>query len=124
MMKLDHINLPVSNLGRSRDWWVKSLGLKVEFEVPDTRTVALNDGEGFASFLHEKPNGAPNGIALWFQVDDVDATYAAWSTRGVRFSHGPQINFCGYGSELADPDGYLIRLWDEKSMKQKQPLAS
>jgi hypothetical protein len=25
----------------------------------------------------------------------------------------------GYGAELADPDGYLIRLWDQQSMKEK-----
>jgi catechol 2,3-dioxygenase-like lactoylglutathione lyase family enzyme len=119
MMKLDHLNLPVSNLQRSRDWWVRSLGLKVEFEMPDTGSVALNDGEGFAIFLQEKPNVASNGVALWFQVDDVDATHAAWTARGVRFNHGPQKNFWGYGPELADPDGYLIRLWDKKSMKEK-----
>ena len=118
MMKLDHINLPVSNLGRSRDWWVKSLGLKVEFEVPDTRTVALNDSEGFAIFLQEKPNAVAT-VALWFQVDDVDVAHAAWSARGVVFTHGPQKNFWGYGAELADPDGYLIRLWDARSMKEK-----
>ena len=119
MMKFDHLNLPVSDLERSRSWWVDSLRLKVEFEVPDTRTVALNDGEGFAIFLQERPPVATNGIALWFQVDDVDETHAAWTARGVRFNHDPQKNFWGYGAELADPDGYLIRLWDEKSMKEK-----
>lgn len=118
MMKFDHLNLPVSNLERSRDWWVSTLGLKVEFEVPDTRTVALNDGEGFAIFLQEKPGAAP-GVALWFQVDDVDAIHAAWSARGIRFNHAPQKNFWGYGPELADPDGYLVRLWDARSMKEK-----
>ena len=119
MMKFDHLNLPVSDLDRSRRWWVEQLGLKVEFEVPDTRTVALNDGEGFAIFLQERPPVATNCIALWFQVDDVDTTHAAWTARGVVFHHGPQKNFWGYGAELADPDGYLIRLWDEKSMKEK-----
>ena len=119
MMKLDHLNLPVSNLERSRDWWVGSLGLKVEFEVPDTRTVALNDGEGFAIFLQERRPVVANGIALWFQVDDVDSAYAAWTARGVLFAHGPRKNFWGYGPELADPDGYLVRLWDERSMKEK-----
>ncbi|HTR85606.1 MAG TPA: VOC family protein [Reyranella sp.] len=119
MMKFDHLNLPVSDLARSRAWWVDQLGLTVEFEVAETRTVALNDGEGFAIFLQEKSNVVPNGVALWFQVDDVDATHAAWTTRGVRFTHGPQKNFWGYGAELADPDGYLIRLWDETSMKEK-----
>jgi catechol 2,3-dioxygenase-like lactoylglutathione lyase family enzyme len=118
MMKFDHLNLPVSNLERSRDWWTSTLGLKVEFEVPDTKTVSLNDSEGFAIFLQEKP-GAVAGVALWFQVDDVDATHAAWSAGGLAFNHGPQKNFWGYGAELADPDGYLIRLWDERSMKEK-----
>ena len=119
MMKFDHLNLPVSDLDRSRDWYISALGLKVEFEIPDRRTVALQDGEGFAIFLQEKRNVVPNGVALWFQVDDVDATYAAWSARGVVFAHGPQKNFWGYGPELADPDGYLVRLWDARTMREK-----
>jgi catechol 2,3-dioxygenase-like lactoylglutathione lyase family enzyme len=119
MMKFDHLNLPVSNLERSRNWYVGALGLKVEFEVSDSRTVALNDGEGFAIFLQEKAGVAPNGVALWFQVDDVDAVYAQWTAKGVAFAHAPRKNFWGYGPELADPDGYLVRLWDERSMKEK-----
>jgi hypothetical protein len=31
----------------------------------------------------------------------------------------PQKLFWGYGAELTDPDGYLVRLWDEQSMKEK-----
>ena len=27
--------------------------------------------------------------------------------------------FWGYGAELRDPDGYSLRLWDQKSMKEK-----
>jgi len=119
MMKFDHLNLPVSNLERSRDWYVAALGLKVEFEVADRRTTALNDGEGFAIFLQEKPDVAPNGIALWFQVDDVDAAYAQWTALGVIFAHPPRKNFWGYGPELSDPDGYVVRLWDERSMKEE-----
>jgi catechol 2,3-dioxygenase-like lactoylglutathione lyase family enzyme len=117
MMKFDHLTLPVSDLGRSRD--VSVLGLKVEFEVPDRRSVALQDGEGFAIFLQQGADVAPNGVALWFQVDDVDATYRTWSERGVAFAYGPRKSFWGYGVELADPDGYLVRLWDERSMREK-----
>ena len=119
MMKFDHLNLPVSNLERSRDWWTRTLELKIEFEVPATRTVALQDGEGFAIFLQEKPGVASNGAALWFQVDDVDRTVADWTARGVAFAHGPQKTFWGYGAELADPDGYLVRLWDQRTMEEK-----
>src|SRR6201986_5365899 len=103
LMKFDHLNLPVSNLERSRAWYVGSLGLKVEFEGPNTRTVALNDGEGFAIFLQEKPGVGPNGVALLFQVDDVDAAYAQWQARGVAFAHEPRKNFWGYGPSSPIP---------------------
>ena len=81
--------------------------------------MALKDGEGFAIFLQEKPGVAPNGIALWFQVDDVDATYAAMDGARRALHPRPQKNFWGYGPELADPDGYLVRLWDERTMREK-----
>ncbi|HTI82657.1 MAG TPA: VOC family protein [Acetobacteraceae bacterium] len=119
MMKLDHLGLPVSDSSRSRDWYIATLGLKVEFEVLERQTVALQDSNGFAIFLQQtSPPIAANGCALWFQVDDVDATFAAWSARGVTFSHPPRKSYWGYGAELADPDGYLIRLWDERTMKE------
>jgi catechol 2,3-dioxygenase-like lactoylglutathione lyase family enzyme len=117
MMKFDHLGIPVADCARSREWYVATLGLKVEFEVPERRSVALQDSNGFAIFLQEVPSGVePNGCALWFQVADVDATFADWSARGVAFSHGPRKSFWGYGVELVDPDGYFIRLWDERSM--------
>ena len=119
MMKFDHLALPVSSLDRSRAWYIATLGLKVEFEIPARTAVALQDGEGFAIFLEERTDVVPNGIALWFQVDDVDKTFGEWTARGVVFAHGPQKNFWGYGPELTDPDGYIVRLWDERTMREK-----
>ena len=120
MMKFDHLSIPVTNVDRSREWYVETLGLKVEFEVPERRSVALQDSERFAIFLQEVSIAvAPNGCALWFQVTDVDATFADWTTRGVAFAHGPRKSFWGYGVELIDPDGYRVRLWDEQTMREK-----
>jgi catechol 2,3-dioxygenase-like lactoylglutathione lyase family enzyme len=120
MMKFDHLRIPVGDLARSREWYVATLGLKVEFEVPEQRSVALNDSDGFAIFVQEVPAAImPNGCALWFQVSDVDATYAEWSARGIKFAHQPRKSYWGYGAELCDPDGYLIRLWDQASMRAK-----
>jgi catechol 2,3-dioxygenase-like lactoylglutathione lyase family enzyme len=120
MLRFDHLRIPVSDLARSRAWYAATLGLTVEFEVPDQRSVALNDSEGFAIFLQEVAAPvAPNGGALWFQVADVDATFAEWSARGVEFAREPRKSYWGYGAELVDPDGYLIRLWDEVSMREK-----
>ena len=67
------------DLTRSRRWYVDTLGLTVEFEVPDRQTVALQDGSGFTIFLQEVADAVrPNGCALWFQVLDVDAAFAEW----------------------------------------------
>ncbi len=53
MIKFDHLRIPVTDLARSRDWYVRTLGLKAEFEVPERRTVALQDTDGFTIFLQE-----------------------------------------------------------------------
>src|SRR5215475_11627100 len=105
MLRFDHLRIPVTDLDRSRAWYVDTLGLKVEFEVPDRQTVALQDGEDFTILLQEvREPVQPNGAALWFQVDDVEASWAEWSARGVRFVHAPSRAYWGYGAELQDPD--------------------
>jgi hypothetical protein len=53
MLKLDHLRLPVSDLARSRDWYLRMLGLTLEFDVPDRQTVALQDDEGFTNVLQQ-----------------------------------------------------------------------
>ena len=119
MIRFDHLRIPVTALARSRSWYVDTLGLKVEFEVPDRQTVALQDSGDFTIFLQEVPSPVnPSGCALWFQVANVDATFAEWRERGIKFAHGPRKAYWGYGAELEDPDGYLVRLWDERSMKE------
>jgi catechol 2,3-dioxygenase-like lactoylglutathione lyase family enzyme len=120
MLKFDHLRIPVTDLPRSREWYIRTLGMTVEFEMPDRQTVALQDTDGFTIFLQQvRSSVVPNQCALWFQVGDVDATFADWSGRGVISAHGPRKAYWGYGAELADPDGYLIRLWDQQSMKEK-----
>jgi len=118
MLKFDHLALLVADWKASRDWYVATLGMTVEFEIPDRLTVAVRDQFDFTIFLVQSP-AAPQGAgtALWFQVESVDATHAAWLQRGVAFNHAPAKMFWGYGAELTDPDGHLIRLWDETSMK-------
>lgn len=117
MLKVDHLALPVADWQASRDWYVATLGMAVEFEIPDRRTVAVRDEFDFTIFLVQADAPPAAGIALWIQVADVDATHAQLTGRGVRFNHPPAKMFWGYGAELPDPDGYLIRLWDEASMK-------
>jgi len=120
MLKFDHLAIVVSNLDASRAWYVEKLGLQVEFEIAERRSVALQDSEGFAIFLVEGALGEPaSRPALWFQVEDVHTSSAGLLGKGVSFVHAPQKIFWGYGAEIVDPDGYPIRLWDAVSMKEQ-----
>jgi catechol 2,3-dioxygenase-like lactoylglutathione lyase family enzyme len=95
-MKLDHLVIPVTDVDRSRRWYVDTLGLTVEFTVPDRQTVAIQDGHDFTIFLEQaRSTVQPNGCALYFQVADVDATFAEWSARGTEFSHAPRKSYWG-----------------------------
>jgi len=120
MVKFDHMSIPVTDSRASRDWYVANLGFKVEFEVPERKTVAIKDDAGFTIFLYdaEVPRaGAKCGLTL--QVDDVDAKYHDLARRGLSFENSPRKLFWGYGTELRDPNGYLVMLWDEVSMREK-----
>ena len=125
MIKLDHLSLCVGDHVRSRDWYVRHFGFTVEFEVPERDTVALRDDADLTLFLVRRPEAiAPTFGGLTFQVDDVEAKHRELVAAGVRFEKVPQRLFWGYGAELRDPDGYLIYLWDERSMREKGDTGS
>jgi catechol 2,3-dioxygenase-like lactoylglutathione lyase family enzyme len=120
MIRLDHLSIPVRDHARSREWYTKHLGLKIEFEVPERMTVALQDDGELTLFLVESPNAAVvPSCTLTFQVDDVESKYRELSSIGVKFEKAPQKLYWGYGAELRDPDGYLVYLWDQHSMREK-----
>jgi predicted enzyme related to lactoylglutathione lyase len=99
---------------------VRNLALKVEFELPEHHTAALQDEDDFTIFVYRSDDVPRNtGVALTFQVADVEATFKALSAAGTTFAHPPQRVFWGYGAELSDPDGYAVRLWDERTMREK-----
>jgi len=119
MIKLDHLAIPVRDYRVSRDWYRRVLGLEVEFEIPERQTVAMRDEFDFTIFLTGDAATVVPSCALTFQVEDVEAAYRQLSASGVAFVHAPQRVFWGYGAELADPDGYRIMLWDERTMREK-----
>ncbi len=117
MTKFDHMALPVSNVTKSRDWYVKNLDFKVEFE--DSGITAIQDSAGFTIFLTKAAKSlAGEKVTLTIQVKSVDRKHKKLANMGVKFVNPPQHLFWGYGAELRDPDGYLINLWDKVSMRK------
>lgn len=87
MIRLNHLALVVESYGRSRDWYTRNLGLKVEFEIVERNTVALQDDGGFTLFLSEpQQDAAISTCTLTFEVDDVDAKHRELAARGVEKS--------------------------------------
>jgi catechol 2,3-dioxygenase-like lactoylglutathione lyase family enzyme len=116
--KLNHLQLTVRDASRSRDWYIKHIGLKVEFQVPKQGFVAMEDDWGMALLISQgKPaKGAASGFAIYFEVEDVDARYRELKGKRVKFAHPPKQTVWGYGPELRDPDGYIVRLFDHRSV--------
>jgi catechol 2,3-dioxygenase-like lactoylglutathione lyase family enzyme len=119
MPRLDHLSLPVRDWRKSRDWYKDQLGFEVEFEIPDRETAAMRDDADLTIFLYEGNVVDCPGISFTIQVDDVEAKHDLLAAASVPFVHPPMKVFWGYGAELCDPDGYRLRLWDQRSMKEK-----
>ena len=119
-MRLNHLMLTVRNLAETRDWYVSKLGLKVEFEVPDLKFAALEEDSGFGLLLQEgEVSGDPAAnIKIYFEVEDVDNFHQSLKQLGVHFDHPPQKNVWGYGPQLRDPNGYVLRVFDHRSVTE------
>lgn len=117
MAKISHMVLPVSDVQKSRDWYVGQIGFTAEGEHGDV--LRLKDQAGLTIFL-QKAAGSLAGqkITLTIQVDDVDSKHQELQSRGVPFVNPPQLLFWGYGAEVLDPDGYMNHLWDEVTMRK------
>ena len=117
MARFDHLTLPVADWVRARDFYAGLLHLTVELEAAAQGTVALQDSRGFTIFFQETAAATtPEGVALYFNVADVEAVHGELLRAGAEVSHGPRKVRWGYGLEVRDPDGYVLRLWDERSM--------
>jgi hypothetical protein len=70
-------------------------------------------------FVEQRDAPPTVGAARYFQVDDVDLLHEQRVVRGVVFAHPPQKVCWRYGPELVETDGYRVRLWDERTMREK-----
>jgi catechol 2,3-dioxygenase-like lactoylglutathione lyase family enzyme len=124
MARLDHLALLASDVAASKRWYVDVLGLEVEMETEEPPFCGLRDERDTTIFLSQSAGAAPaEGLAMWFCVEDVDAFYARHRETAT-FVHGPQRTlwgYGGYGAELLDPTGHVVRLWDEASMRDQDP---
>ena len=115
MAKVSHIVLPVSDVSRSREWYVNRLGFTLERELE--QAVGIKDQSGLTIFLLKATDPlVGQKITLTIQVGNVDSKHHELTNVGVTFVSPPKRQFWGYGAEVLDPDGYMNDLWDEATM--------
>ena len=115
MANVSHIVLPVSDVPRSREWYVNKLGFTLERELE--HAVGIKDGSGLTIFLVKATDPlSGQKITLTIQVGNVDSKHQELAAIGVTFVSPPKRQFWGYGAEVRDPDGYMNHLWDEVTM--------
>ncbi len=119
MPRLDPLSLPVRDWQKSGDWYLDQLGFEVEFEIADRDTAAMRDDADLTIFLHKGEVPVCPGTSFTIPFDDVEATHRRLVSAGIFFDHPPMKVLWGYDAELRDPDGHTLRLWDQKSMKEK-----
>jgi methylmalonyl-CoA/ethylmalonyl-CoA epimerase len=119
LKRIGQIALAVSDLQRSLAFWRDTIGLNFLFEAPG---IAFFDVAGVRFMLNEDSTLlAPSGVALYFDVADLDAAFTALRDAGVAVAAGGEPHFIAPLGErelwmafLRDPDGHLFALMSER----------
>jgi len=119
--RIGQIALTVHDMERSIAFWRDTVGLKFLFQAPN---VAFFDVTGVRLMLGsaESPDVKPTGTVLYFEVDDLDATFAELRSQGVAVADGGEPHFIArlgtkdlWMAFLRDPDGNMFALMAERT---------
>jgi catechol 2,3-dioxygenase-like lactoylglutathione lyase family enzyme len=117
MARISHLVLPVSDIQKSRDWYVGKLGFTLEREREEA--IGIKDESGLTIFVIQAAASLTGQkITLTIQVDNVETKHEELASLGVKFLSPPKLQSWGYGAEVLDPDGYMNHLWDEPTMSK------
>jgi len=112
------IFLYVSDLKRSKEFYLDKLGFRLEYKGEDFVRIRPSTGPPIMLHSAHGRNLASAGFELELKVDDVDKWYERLSREGVRFARPPsQIAHEGDPSgprreaTLRDPDEYRLALF-------------
>lgn len=117
-MQLAAARVFVRDIVAARDFYEKRLGLELGHDGTEQGFCRFDTGQVQLVVELVTPDESPEDQAmvgrftgLSFGVDDVVATYAELSARGVRFSGAPEQQFWGgWLATLVDPDGNELQL--------------
>jgi catechol 2,3-dioxygenase-like lactoylglutathione lyase family enzyme len=119
-MNLNQVTLPATDVDRSAEFYrrlgftqiVSSLPRYARFECPDGATFSL----------HAFKSLTPSQTVVYFECDDVDATYQRLLALGIAFDQPPQDQIWLWREAyLHDPDGNIICLYHAGNTRRFPP---
>lgn len=106
--RIGQIALTVDDLARARDFYQNVLGMKLLFDAGNLAFFKCGDIRLMLS-TSDKP-GPRGGTILYFQVNDIHATFAALKERGIHFIDQPHLI-----AKMPDHDLWMVFLNDTES---------
>ena len=109
-MRVNHINLQVSDVAAARDFFEKHFGMECRFQRRDELAI-MDDGGGMefsvSNLFHSPPSPYPSDFHIGFILEDepaVRSTYQRLKSAGVEMKTdisrgGPSIYFMCFGPE-------------------------
>jgi catechol 2,3-dioxygenase-like lactoylglutathione lyase family enzyme len=109
---IDFVALQVSDLERSRKFWIETVGLKAAPRAPPDAVVFDTQPIPFAISTPKVDLKASSrlgwGVSLWMQTPNADVLCARLKSRGVPILAELSDGRFGRQFTFADPDGYAI----------------
>lgn len=112
---LQFVMITVPSVAAVRDFYTDTLGFSVVDEQPGFLQLRTADGAGADYAIGESANAKPGALpALWWRVDDADATHAELKGKGVPVASEPKEEPFGRAFAILDPAGNTLHFWQER----------
>lgn len=109
-MQLNQVTLDVTDIGVSRDFYLK-LGFRLLVDSPHYCRFLAPQGEATFS-IHVADTVRPGSATLYLESNDVDADHARLEADGVTFDTSPEDQgWLWREAVFRDPDGHVWKLY-------------
>lgn len=113
-MRLNHITIIVADFERSKEFYTR-FGLQQIVDAPPRYARFIVPGNEATFSIEVTPAAKPLGAEqaqIYFECDDVDATYQLLKAKGFRFEQSPtDMPYLWREARLRDPDNHDICIY-------------